>query len=404
MDNDPRSLEIPTASMFGANFNGREEGRDEDSSSSDRRITRSQSNPPPTSHLDVPSIPTSKPLGARRPPSPNPSSVDSQFSQFSFPATQTAMSTSAQTQEEQMQAMVAAATQAALAALQSTGSHKRKPELPNFDANNVEIWIRRVESAFIRANISSPTDKFAYLETKFSVDQDPKVNEFLFGDPSKSQWRAFLSYLRHRYGKSVKAQCTAMLRGFQRDGRRPSDMLAYIRQETSKVTIDDLQKEMILSSLPQDVQWGMADRVKIMTADEAAALADNYFDKDGKILHPSTPSAISSVDSKEEKEQEESDVNAIGGRRQGRRPFKKPSTSKGQQLTPVRQANFTPAFSSVLSSSASAAASSKAQGAPPLPTCRHHVRYGSKAYTCEVGCHLYPGKGKQGNANAGTRS
>ena len=388
--------------MFGAIFNGREDGRDEDSEDSSRRITRSQSNPPPTSHLDVP---TSKPLGARRPPSPNPSSVDSNFSNFSFPATQTAMSTTAQTQEAQMQAMVAAATQAALAALQSTGSHKRKPELPNFDANNVEIWIRRIESAFIRANIQSPTDKFAYLETKFSVDQDPKVNEFLFGDPSESQWRAFLTYLRHRYGKSVKAQCTAMLRGFQRDGRRPSDMLAYVRQETSKVTIDDLQKEIILSSLPQDVQRTMADRVKMMTADEAAALADHFFDKDGKLLHPSAPSAISSVDSKEEEEQEESDINAIG-RRQGRKPFKKSSSSRGQHQASPRQPKFTPAFPNASSSSASAsaAATSKAQGPPPLPTCRHHVRYGSKAYTCEVGCHLYPGKGKQGNASAGNRS
>ena len=30
----------------------------------------------------------------------------------------------------------------------------RKPELPAFDKGNIEIWIRRVENAFIRARIS----------------------------------------------------------------------------------------------------------------------------------------------------------------------------------------------------------------------------------------------------------
>ena len=315
------------------------------------------------------------------------------------------MATSAQ--DAQMQAMVAAATQAALAALQSTGSHKRKPDLPNFDANNVEIWIRRVESAFICANISLPTEKFAYLETKFAVDQDPKVNEFLFGEASERQWHGFLSYLRDRYGKSVKAQCTSILRGFQRDGRRPSDMLAFVRQETSKVTIDDLQKEIILSSLPQDVQRAMADRVKSMTADEAAKLADNYFDKDGKILHPSSQSAIHSVDSKEEEgnDQEEPEVSAIGGRRQGRKPYKKPFAPKGQQQFPSRQSNFTPAFSNSSSAGASASAAAKPKSAPSIqPTCRHHLKYGEKSFSCEVGCHLYPGKSRQGNTNAGNRS
>ena len=392
--------------MFGSIFNGREESNEEDSSSSSRRVTRSQSNPPTSSHLAAPAY---KPLGARRPPSPSPSSLDSQFSAFSFPTTQADMA--APTSEAQIQAMVQAATQAALAALQATGSHKRKPDLPNFDPNNVEIWIRRVESAFIRANVTAISDKFAYLETKFSVDQDPKVNEFLFGEMSENQWRGFLTYLRNRYGKSVKSQCTAIMRGFQRDGRRPSDMLAHIRQETAKVTLDDLYKEMVLSSLPQDVQRTMADRVQGMTADETVALADNFFDKDGKVLHPSSGPAISAIDSREEEEgqEEEADVNAIRSRRQ---PFKKPPKKQfqpSQQQQQQQRQNFTPAHSNPPSRKTSASASASAapggkSGDSVQPTCRHHARYGNKAYTCEQGCHLYPGfKGKQGNGNAGSR-
>ena len=306
-------------------------------------------------------------------------------------------------QDAQVQAMVQAATQAALAALQATGSHKRKPDLPNFDPNNIEVWIRRVESAFVRANVTQASDKFAYLETKFSIDQDAKVNEFLYGEMSDARWRDFLSYLRNRYGKSVKSQCVAMMRGFQRDGRRPSDMLAYIKQETSKVTLDDLMKEMVLSSLPQDVQRAMADRVTAMTAEEAVTLADKFFDKDGKVLHPSSGSAINAVDNSSEgaDQEEETEVNVIRGKRPAfkKQPFKK---------QPQRQSSsFTPAFSNAPSGNASAAASpappGNKGGITSQPTCRHHLKFGEKAYTCEIGCQFYPAKGRQGNGRAGGR-
>ena len=311
-----------------------------------------------------------------------------------------AAATMASLQDAQIQAMVQAATQAALAALQATGSHKKKPDLPAFDPNNIEVWIKRVESAFVRANISLPSDKFAFLESKFPIDQDAKVNEFLYGEMTENRWHDFLTYLRNRYGKSVKHQCTLMMRGFQRDGRRPSDMLAYIRQETSKVTLDDLRKEMVFSSLPQEVQRTMADRVAGMTAEQMATLADRFFDKDGKPLHPSSGSAISTVQSSEgAEEEEETDVSAIRGG--------KPSFKKQQFRRPPPRQKFTPAFSNPPSASGSAAASPPAPGgksnATAKPTCRHHVKYGEKSFSCEVGCHLYPGKAKQGNGQAGAR-
>ena len=183
-------------------------------------------------------------------------------------------------------------------------------------------------------------------------------------------------------------------------------MLAFIKQETSKVTMDDLRKEMVLSSLPQDIQRSMADRVTSMTAEQAAALADKYFDKDGKVLHPSSGSAINAIETKEQRGEEtedEPDVNAIRGRRQ---PFK-----KQQQKKPFQRSSFTPAFSSAPSANASASAAASSTpssagnkgGVTSKPTCRHHLRYGEKSFSCEVGCQFYPGKAKQGNGQAGGR-
>ena len=57
----------------------------------------------------------------------------------------------------------------------------RKVDLPAMDKSNIEIWIRRVESAFTRAGISTAKDKFAQMESKFGVDSDPIINDYLYG-------------------------------------------------------------------------------------------------------------------------------------------------------------------------------------------------------------------------------
>ena len=50
------------------------------------------------------------------------------------------------------------ATQASLTQTVTESVHKKKPELPKFDAKNVEIWIQRVEAAYSRASITTPKD------------------------------------------------------------------------------------------------------------------------------------------------------------------------------------------------------------------------------------------------------
>ena len=373
--------------MFSGIFASAESnGVDELQMNTDRPTTRSQS-----SSLQPP-----RPLGLRA-PSRSPSPVPHQGDAFTFPTTMA-------TNDAAFRAAVEAATTAALAALQVSGStSKKKPELPNFDPSNVEIWIKRVESAYIRSNISRPQDKFAFIEQKFSVDADPKVNDFLFGDSTEERWQEFLSYLKNRYGRSVKQQCTSFLRGFQRDGRRPTDMLAYVKDQTQKVTLDALYKEMIFSSLPADVQRAMTDKVEHLDAEKTAALADSFFDKDGKLLIPST--SINSVDAAREEEEEEQvedsgDINAIGGRQryQGRQNHGK---------KPFSRNSFRPSSSSA-PSIASAPPPRKGGRSSLKNICHAHHKFGDKAYTCSEGCVNWKEfrqrqQQQQGNGKAGYR-
>ena len=81
-----------------------------------------------------------------------------------------------------------ATVQALTDALQGVRVSSRKPELPAFDSKNVDIWLKRVDNAYRRSGVTDPKDKFAFVETKFAVDADPKINEFLYGDGSADDW------------------------------------------------------------------------------------------------------------------------------------------------------------------------------------------------------------------------
>ena len=184
------------------------------------------------------------------------------------------------------------ATTAANAQLRSS----KKPDLPAFDAKNIEIWIRRIESAYIRAGVTTTKEKFAFLETKLPVDLNPKINEFLFGDLDPDPWEPFLDYLRKEYGRTIQQRTSTAIEGVKRDGRKPSQLAALMTELTREVTLDDILKEHLLREMPMDVRRAIARDAKGLNLEATAALADDYFGQDGRPLFTSPTSTINAVD------------------------------------------------------------------------------------------------------------
>lgn len=299
---------------------------------------------------------------------------------------------------------------------QQTQVKSRKPELPDFDSKNIEVWIKRVTAAYDRANITLPKDKFAYLETKFHVGQNPKIDEFLYGAATDATWNAFLTYLRSEYGRTVRQEAQFLRGQFSRDGRRPTQMLAHLKDKVKRVTIDDLFKEIVISSLPGDVQRMVVERVQDMTSEQAAAIADNYFDQEGKVIHATNPTvhhldsapSFTPVFQSEAQGDAESDadINAVHGkkgnfrpRNRNHAPFYANSGAKPKNRGPYNNA-------SAPSSGASFNHSSNSSSKPTTKTllCRNHEKFGDATYNCSPECSRWPEmQRRQGNGRAGNR-
>ena len=208
----------------------------------------------------------------------------------------------------------------------------RKPELPPFDKNAIEKWIRRVESAYIRSGISSPLEKFAFIESKFPVDEDPAVDEFLFGDPTAENWTAFCNYLRKRHGKTTRQKAAAILEPIHMDGRTPSQYFAKLKQSYDDITLDQIVKEICVRQLPPDLQQTICKDAENMSAKDMMSFADKYYNPDGSRMHkkPASVNAVNANPSPHQQQQQQQytsafndddgsqasggDINAIRGR------------------------------------------------------------------------------------------
>ena len=295
------------------------------------------------------------------------------------------------------------ATQASLTQTVTESVHKKKPDLPKFDAKNVDLWIKRIEAAYSRASITTAKDKFAFLETQFEVTFNPKINTFLFDPaPTSTSWEEFLAYLRKEYGRTQQQKAASVLDGIDREGRRPSQLLAFIDDRMDNVSIEDIKKEMLLRQLPREVRHALSEVAETATAAEIAEKADNYFDREGKQLNTATGTGINSVgEANNEAATDSREINAaFGNQSRSRSSFQ----SHQRQQHPAPESTSTSGFRQ-RNVSSSRQGNGRSKSRPRLydGECFYHNKYKDQARNCQEGC-KHKGKVASGNGQAGRRT
>ena len=314
--------------------------------------------------------------------------------------------------DRQSKLVTEAAVTAALANQTSQVQALRRPDLPPFDPQNIDVWIKRIEFAYTRSNITAVKDKFAFLEKLFHAKDDARVNAFLWGDHTPEKWEGFLEYLRERYGRTRKQEVYSLLGGVPREGRRPTVLADHIRELTQNVTVDDIRKEVLLKELPAEVRQHLSSTIDDLDFDATAKAADKYFDKQGKLRESSAPASVNHVASsrppqqqQQQQQQQQSttsfttafaaddddtDVNAVRFRQGQRQQFNvsNGSSTRGRSSSSFNRnagANSN-SFNRNSSSSRPAATTGSNIGSNPSTNkkvCRFHIKFGEQAERCE---------------------
>ena len=318
----------------------------------------------------------------------------------------------------------------AAAAAQIPDAIRRKPEIPNFDKDHIDIWIKRTENAYIRANITSTQEKFAFLESKFPVNFNPRVDEFLYGDATPANWTSFLNYLRAEYGPTKQQRASIFIDGFKRNGRRPSQYAAALDDTTKDVTVDEIKKEMLLREMPMEIRRMLQERIETLSFKDAAKIADSYFDAEGRPRHSTTPSvnqvttahpchstpppvnevttanrweAFTTTAFSEPFCDNDQAINAIGRKFSRRPPDAQPRKAQGggrpQQHVKTGQTLKTEASKAPIAVKANPNYPVKKS----VDLCQAHFKFGDKARYCEVSCSRFDEQRFPGNGQAGQK-
>ena len=317
----------------------------------------------------------------------------------------------------------------AAAAAQIPDAIRRKPEIPNFDKDHIEIWIKRTENAYIRANITSTQEKFAFLESKFPVNFNPRVDEFLYGDATPANWTSFLDYLRAEYGPTKQQRASVFIDGFKRNGRRPSQYAAALDDTTKDVTVDEIKKEMLLREMPIEIRRMLQERIETLSFKDAAKIADSYFDAEGRPRHStplsvnevttarpcqSTPQSVNEVTTANRWKaftttafsepfcDNDQAINAIGRKFSRRPPDAQPRKAQGGSKPQHVKTGQT-----VKTEASKAPIAVKANPNYPVKKsvdlCQAHFKFGDKARYCEVSCSRFDEQRFPGNGQAGQK-
>ena len=134
-------------------------------------------------------------------------------------------------------------------------------------------------------------------------------------------------------------------------------------------------KEQLLKSLPSRVRELLGKEVETLSADEVAAKADSYFDKQGQLLERShdinavgSSSANRNFTQAFEEDDTSDEVNQVrrfppkGGNNRGSRPESRQQASKGPARSASRPSKLIDGL------------------------CRFHRKFGDEAWSCSDGC------------------
>ena len=296
----------------------------------------------------------------------------------------------------------------------STPSRK-KPDMPPFDQQNVLIWLKRLQAAYDRANVTLAKDKFAYLESTFDITFNPIINNFLFNsNNTDDDWKEFVEYMKKEYGPTRRQKARKLIGDLPRNGMKPSQFMAQLEEEVREVTLDDVKKEHLLKTIPPRIREILGKAVEEKTAKEVATLADQYFDSQGRPLEKSATS-ISHIDCQQPSSASPSSASftsAFDDSNTDVNFVKKPnfksrqrSQSRPRFNSNGRQGNNAPAATTASSSSSSSSSSRQQQGSNGL--CRFHRLFGENATKCVSDCPRHSSfiskQKQQGNATGGRR-
>lgn len=144
-----------------------------------------------------------------------------------------------------------------------------KIKLPDFFAENVELWFWQVESAFIASGITSDVKKYHAIIGQLPSRVIFKLADFKSNPPDRNQmYETLKNRIVKEYADSEQTKITKLLEDMSLGDRKPSQLLAEMRTKASNTAINDnFLSQLWMRALPETIR-------AILSAEDLTPLSD----------------------------------------------------------------------------------------------------------------------------------
>lgn len=144
-----------------------------------------------------------------------------------------------------------------------------KVKLPDFFAENVELWFWQVESAFIASGITSDAKKYHAIIGQLPSRVIFKLADFKSNPPARNQmYDTLKNRIVKEYADSEQTKITKLLEDMPLGDRKPSQLLAEMRTKASNTAINDnFLAQLWMRALPETIR-------AILSAEDMTPLTD----------------------------------------------------------------------------------------------------------------------------------
>ena len=155
---------------------------------------------------------------------------------------------------------------------------------PEFNPEDLELWLAQLEHQFRQANIRSELSKYLTLSNAIPRSFAAGVRDLIINVPLHKPFTALKTALLQRTALSEEKRIHQLLEGIQLEGRTPSELLRLMRQQLEPNAVSEsVLRQLWLKRLPERVKSVISIFFHKCSLDELAEGADRAME-----AHPST--------------------------------------------------------------------------------------------------------------------
>ncbi|XP_064462746.1 uncharacterized protein LOC135373499 [Ornithodoros turicata] len=159
-------------------------------------------------------------------------------------------------------------------------------KLPEFWANDPQVWFTQVEAQFAIRNISSQSTCFNYVVAALTPSVATEVRDVLLSPPAEKPYDTLKEQLISRTSASEQRRIQQLLTSEELGDRRPTQLLRRPQKllgEKASTIDESLLRKVFLQHLPANVRMILAS-AKSTTLSDIANMADNIMDVGSPVI------------------------------------------------------------------------------------------------------------------------